>query len=73
MLPLTPPGSDLLMPDMPAESQVNHPAAPACIILFSAFEVVTQMQQCKSQLLENSCIPHVAMSHVTSLSPAYNC
>ncbi len=31
LLPLTPPGSDLLMPDMPAESQVRHPAAPACM------------------------------------------
>ena len=29
MLPLTPPGSDLLMPDMPAESQVRHTDAPA--------------------------------------------
>ena len=32
MLPLTPPGSDLLMPDMPAESQVRHPAASACMV-----------------------------------------
>ena len=30
MLPLTPPGSDLLMPDLPESSQVIHPAACYC-------------------------------------------
>ena len=30
MLPLTPPGSDLLMPDLPESSQVVHPAACCC-------------------------------------------
>ena len=41
MLPLTPPGSDLLMPDLPESSQVVYPQHAVAVLT-----LVCPMQQC---------------------------